>query len=229
MSSPRIAVIIAAAGAGERMGNIRKQYLQLDGRPLLSHSIERFLSCPGVHSIVIALPEDDVRDPPTWLLERDPRVTLVAGGTHRGESVHNALRAIPEDSDIVLVHDAARPLVSEGVIGRVVAEATLGRGAVPAIPVADTIKRVGVGLRITETPDRSTLWRAQTPQGFPRQMLLDAYNKAAADGVLGTDDAALVERAGGEVVVVQGAFENIKITTREDIAYAEALLAGDQP
>jgi 2-C-methyl-D-erythritol 4-phosphate cytidylyltransferase len=194
----------------------------------LSYSLERFLSCPGVESIVLALPSEDVDDPPVWLRERDPRVTFVAGGTHRGESVHNALRAIPVHSDIVLVHDAARPLVSESVIARVVAEATLGRGAVPAMPVADTIKRVGVGLRIEDTPDRSTLWRAQTPQGFPLRMLLDAYEHAAADGVLGTDDAALVERMRGEVVVVQGAPENIKITTPEDIAYAEALLSGAQ-
>jgi 2-C-methyl-D-erythritol 4-phosphate cytidylyltransferase len=226
VSSPRIAVIIAAAGAGERMGGVRKQYLLLNGRPLLSYSLERFLSCPGVQSIVVALPSNDVHDPPVWLRERDARVTFVAGGNHRGESVFNALRAIPEDSDIVLVHDAARPLVSESVIARVVAEATLGRGAVPAMPVSDTIKRVGVGLRIEETPDRSKLWRAQTPQGFPVRMLLDAYERAAVDGVLGTDDSTLVERMRGEVVVVQGARENIKITTPEDIAYAEALLSG---
>ncbi|HEX6937896.1 MAG TPA: 2-C-methyl-D-erythritol 4-phosphate cytidylyltransferase [Longimicrobiales bacterium] len=223
----RAAVVVAAGGAGRRMGGARKQYAELLGEPILLHSLRPFLAHPSVVRVVVALPAEDAAEPPAWLAElaaRDARIALVAGGAERGDSVHRGLEAVPESVDVVLVHDAARPLVTRAVIERTLAAASGGVGAVAAVPVTDTLKQVGADGRIVGTPDRSVFQAAQTPQAFPRAMLLDAYRRAARDGVAATDDAALVERYGGKVVVVEGAPENIKVTRPIDLVVAEALL-----
>ncbi|CAN5860943.1 2-C-methyl-D-erythritol 4-phosphate cytidylyltransferase [soil metagenome] len=219
----RIAVVIAAGGAGTRMGGVRKPLLQLGDEPLLAHCLRPFLDRADVHWIVVALPSDLHLSPPPWLLE-DPRVGTVSGGAERTDSVRNALAAVPAEADIVLVHDAARPLVSSVVIERCVAAASEGRSAIAAIPVVDTIKEVDEGGRVVSTPDRRRLWAAQTPQAFPASVLRDAHRRAAAAGLSATDDAALVARFGATVVVVEGSPENLKITTSADLALAEALL-----
>lgn len=205
------------------MGGTCKPLLELRGRPVLDRTLEPFLARPDVVAVVIALPAEVVADPPTWLRNLE-RVRLVTGGAERGDSVRNALAAVPDDADIVLVHDAARPLVSAEVIERCVHAAAHGRSAIAAMPVTDTIKDVDEGGRIDATLDRRRLWSAQTPQAFPLALLRDAYARAEADGVRATDDAALVARFGGTVIVVEGAPENIKITTPADLAVAEALL-----
>ncbi|HEX7119463.1 MAG TPA: 2-C-methyl-D-erythritol 4-phosphate cytidylyltransferase [Longimicrobiales bacterium] len=217
-------MVIAAGGAGRRMGGVRKQYAELLGEPVLLHSLRPFLAHPSVVCAVVALPAEDAADPPDWLSGLDERIVLVAGGAERGESVHRGLEAVPESVDVVLVHDAARPLVSRAVIDRALAAAAGGVGAVVGVPVTDTLKEVDAEERIVGTPDRSTLRAAQTPQAFPRAMLLDAYRRAAREGVAATDDAALVERYGGTVVVVEGAPENIKVTRPIDLVIAEALM-----
>lgn len=221
---PRAAVVIAAGGSGRRMGGTRKQYLELAGVPILARSLRPFLTHPAVEWAVVALPAEDAADPPGWLVGLDPRVEVVAGGAERGDSVARALEAVPPAADVVLVHDAARPLLPSAVIDRVLEAAATGVGAVAAVPVADTLKEVDAGGRITATPDRRRFWRAQTPQGFPRTLLLEAHRRAAAEGFGATDDAALVEWCGGTVVVVEGAPENLKITTPADLVVAEALL-----
>jgi 2-C-methyl-D-erythritol 4-phosphate cytidylyltransferase len=213
---------MAAGGAGRRMGGVRKQYLELAGEPLLLHALRPFLAQTSVEWVVVALPADDP-EPPAWLAHLDARIRTVPGGVERGDSVRAGLEAVPEDADVVLVHDAARPLVRAAVIERAIAEAATGVGAVVSVPVADTIKVVADGV-IAETADRSRLWQAQTPQAFPRAMIVDAYRRAAADGAAATDDAALVERYGGRVVVVEGDRSNLKVTTEADLAVAEALL-----
>ena len=220
----RVAVLIPAGGAGRRMGGVSKALLDLNGIPILARSIAPFLARPDVVAVAVALPRELTNDAPDWL-SADARVRLVAGGAERGDSVRNALAAITQDVDIILVHDAARPLVSADVIDRCVMVAAQGRSAIAAVPVVDTIKEVDEGGRIVATPDRRLLRAAQTPQAFPAAVLRDAYVRAAADGVAATDDAALVARYGGTVVVVAGAPENIKITTPADLAVAEALLA----
>lgn len=222
----RAAVVVAAAGAGRRMGGIRKQYLELAGEPVLLHALRPFLAQPTVEWVVVALPADDA-EPPAWLADLGPRVRTVAGGAERGESVRAGLDAVPEDADIVLIHDAARPLVRADVVARAIATAATGVGALVAVPVADTLKVVADGV-VTETADRSRLWQAQTPQAFPRAMIVDAYRRAAADGVAATDDAALVEHYGGRVVVVEGDRSNLKVTTESDLAMAEALLRSER-
>ena len=221
MSRPQVAAVIPAGGAGRRMGGVRKQYMELGGQPILLHAVRAFLDHPGIRWVVVALPAEDVGSPPGFLPES---VTVVAGGAERGDSVRLALDAVPEAAEVVLIHDAARPLISRDVIDRTLAAAAGGVGAIAAIPVSDTLKRVGDGAAIDATVERAGLWRAQTPQAFPRRMIVDAYARAAAEGVTATDDAALVERFGGRVVVVEGSGRNLKVTTPEDLRLAELLL-----
>lgn len=149
---------------------------------------------------------------------------LVAGGAERGDSVRAGLEAIPEDAAVLLVHDAARPLVTRDVIDRTIAAARAGDCVVSAVPIVDTVKRVDTGGRVTETLDRNLLWRVQTPQAFPAAVLRAAYARAAMEGIHATDDATLVERFGGTVRVVEGAPENLKVTTPFDRVVAELLL-----
>ena len=218
----RVAVVIPAGGAGRRMGGAYKPLLMLRERPVLAHTLQPFLERADVIAIVIAVPQELLGAPPQWLRDQD-RVQLVAGGAERGDSVRNALAAVPDDADIVLVHDAARPLVSAAVIERCVHAAAAGRSVIAAVRVVDTIKDVDEGGRIEGTLDRRRLWAAQTPQAFPLAVLRDAYARALAERVSATDDAALVTRFGGTVTVVEGAPENIKITAPADLAMADAL------
>ena len=218
----RVAAVLPAGGAGLRMGGVRKQYTELAGEPVLLRSLRPFLEHPEVEWVVVVLPAGDVDDPP---FELPAGVTVVAGGAERGDSVRNGLAVVPEAADAVLIHDAARPLLPGVVVERVLRAIGGGTGAIAAVPVADTLKRVDADGRITATVDRSGLWRAQTPQGFPRATIAEAYARAAAEGVTGTDDAALVERYGGRVTVVEGDTRNLKITRPEDLRLAELLLA----
>ena len=218
---PRTAVVIPAGGAGRRMGGVRKQYLELGGEPVLLHSIRPFLDHPDVDWIVVALPGEDMAAPPLFLPEG---VLVVAGGAERTDSVRYALEAVPAAAEIIVIHDAARPLLTRDIIDRALDAAAGGTGAIAAVPVADTLKRVGEDGAIESTLERSGVWRAQTPQAFPAAMIRAAYAAAGTDGIPATDDAALVERCGGRVVVVEGSARNLKVTTPEDLRLAELLL-----
>ncbi|MFW6201561.1 MAG: 2-C-methyl-D-erythritol 4-phosphate cytidylyltransferase, partial [Gemmatimonadota bacterium] len=223
----RAAVVVPAGGAGRRMGGERKPYLELGGEPVLVHALRPFLERPEIGLAVVALPSADADAPPAWLTGLDARIEVVAGGRERSDSVRNALEVVPEAADVVLIHDAARPLVSAAVVDRVLRRACEGLaegvGVIAAIPAADTIKEVDAAGRILRTPERSSLRRAQTPQAFPRGVIVEAHRRAREDGIGATDDAALVERCGGTVVVVDGEPENLKVTTPADLAMAEAL------
>lgn len=211
-----------AGGSGRRVGGpVRKQYLEIAGRPVLLRAVLPFLHHPRISRVIVVLPPDDAADPPAWLASLDVRI--VAGGAERGDSVWNGLRETREEDEIVLVHDGARPFADAGVIDRVLAAVP----AIAAVPVTDTIKEVDAGT-ITGTPERARLWQAQTPQGFPRNGLVRAYERARAEGVAATDDAALYERYAGPVRVVTGSYRNLKVTRPEDLPVAEALaLAAD--
>jgi 2-C-methyl-D-erythritol 4-phosphate cytidylyltransferase len=177
-----------------------------------------------VHTVVVVLPKAHAADPPPWLFQCDVERLLVStGGRERADSVANGLEDVPEECAVVLVHDAARPFVPDDVIGRVVAAARQGTGALPALPVVDTLKEVDEGGRVVRTVDRAPLWRAQTPQGFPRAMLDAAHARARRDGLAATDDAALCERLGYPVAVVRGDERAMKVTEAGDFARAEAL------
>jgi len=224
-----VGVAVPAAGLGERMGGVRKQYLELAGEPVLLWSIRPFLVLRDVVAVAVALPKDDLTEPPDFLLDLDPRVVLVPGGDTRRDSVWSALQALPGDAGTVVVHDGARPLVSKEVIDECIRVAREGVGAVAGCPAVDTLKRVREDRRIVDTPDRTELWHAQTPQAFPRSVLENAYMRAIAEDWPATDDSGLVERAGGEVVMVSSPARNLKVTRPEDLALAELLLDLGRP
>ena len=215
-----------AAGRGERAGEgTIKQFRPIAGVPMLLRAIRPFAAHPRVRRSVVALPPDIVRRPPGWLAEvAGERLVLVAGGATRADSVAAALAALPSDCAVILVHDAARPFVTPDTIDAVIAAAAAGHAAVAAVPLGDTLKRAdGADAAITETVRRDHLWRAQTPQGFPRALLERAY--AGRRGAA-TDDAELVERLGETVRLVPDRTGNIKVTTADDFLLAEALAAG---
>jgi 2-C-methyl-D-erythritol 4-phosphate cytidylyltransferase len=212
--------LIVAAGSGERLGAGRpKALVELAGRPLLQWSIDALRAVPGIAQIVVALPAGTA--PPAG-------VTAVEGGAVRSDSVRRALAAAGE-ADTVLVHDGARPLLTPELAAEVIAALDADPGAdaaIAAVPVTDTIKRLDEGGAVTETLDRGRLWAVQTPQVFRRRGLERALEVAPEELARATDDAWLIERAGGRVVVVQASDENLKVTTPLDLQIAELLLAG---
>ena len=222
---PDVGVVIVAAGAGRRVGGTElKQFRWVAGKPMLLHSLQEFQNRKDVALVVCVIPRGYVADPPPWIFQSDiDRLLLSGGGEERGESVYNGLGDLPEEIEIVVVHDAARPLVTPETIDRVIAEARKGHGAVAALPVVDTLKRVDADGRIVETVDRTALWRAQTPQAFPRAMLVRAHEEARAAGITATDDAALCERLGLPVTIVRGSERALKVTDEADFARAESL------
>jgi 2-C-methyl-D-erythritol 4-phosphate cytidylyltransferase len=212
--------LIVAAGSGERLGAGRpKALVELAGRPLLQWSIDALKGVAGIEQIVVALPPGTAAP---------AGVTGVEGGAVRSDSVRRALAAAGE-GDTVLVHDAARPLLTPELAAEVIAALVRDTGAdaaIAAVPVTDTIKRLGEGGAVTETLDRGRLWAVQTPQVFRRGVLERALQIPVSELARATDDAWLIERAGGRVVVVHSSDENLKVTTPLDLQMAELLLAG---
>jgi 2-C-methyl-D-erythritol 4-phosphate cytidylyltransferase/2-C-methyl-D-erythritol 2,4-cyclodiphosphate synthase len=240
-----VTAIIAAGGRGARFGGARpKQLLSLDGRTLLERSVEAFLAHPSIDEVVVALPSDIVQDPPPYLLKAAKPLRVVAGGTRRQDSVSNAFQAAAAASDLFLIHDAARPFVSADLIGRTIGAAARHGAAIAALEAMDTVKRVrplapgparvtapewdrasdGADHVVQETLDRRTIFLAQTPQGFRRDVLAAAV-ALGQSGVEATDEAALAERAGYAVHVVTGDPDNVKITTAEDLHAARRRVA----
>ena len=222
---PDVGVVLVAGGSGTRTASPElKQFRWVAGKPMLLHSVQRFQARPDVAMVVCVLPRSHVGDPPPWLFQSDlERLLISVGGPTRQASVENGLQDLPAGLGIVVVHDAARPLVSDATIDGVIAAARTGRGAVAALPVVDTLKEVGEDGRIVRTVERTRLWRAQTPQAFPRELLARAHDAANRDKVVATDDAALCERLGIPVVVVRGSERAMKITDESDFARADAL------
>lgn len=222
--------LIPAAGMGKRMGaSINKQYLLLDGIPILARTLEVFERTPLVDGIFVVIPADEIPFCREHVVERNgfSKVRcIVPGGTERQQSVLNGLRAMEgtaDDNDVILIHDGVRPFVTEGILNRATTVAQENDGALVAVPAKDTIKMVENGI-ITATPPRETLWLAQTPQAFRYGIIRAAHEVADAERFLGTDDAMLVERLGRRVRIVVGDYRNVKITTPEDMVLAEAFL-----
>jgi 2-C-methyl-D-erythritol 4-phosphate cytidylyltransferase len=222
-----VGVIIVAAGSGTRTGSTElKQFRWVAGKPMLLHSVQRFQARADVAMVVCVLPRAFAGDPPPWLFQADlERLLLSVGGRVRQESVANGLEDLPPEVEIVVVHDAARPLVTDATIDAVIRSARAGLGAVAALPVVDTLKEVDAEGRIVRTVDRQFLWRAQTPQAFPRAVLERAHEAARRERVVATDDAALCERLGVPVVAVPGSERAMKITEESDFVRADALAA----
>ncbi len=224
----RAAVIIPAAGSGTRTGlKTPKPFILLDGEPLVLHSLRVFQRHRAVALIQPVLPRDLLGTFRRRVLQRYPLnkcLPPVAGGRERQDSVFMGLKALPEDVEIVVVHDAARPFITAAVITRVIEAAARHGAALAAVPAQDTIKMRSRRGMVVETVDRSSLWQAQTPQAFRAGILREAHSRASSDGYRGTDDASLVERLGLPVRLVEGSSRNMKVTTPGDLALARALV-----
>ncbi|MBA4371113.1 MAG: 2-C-methyl-D-erythritol 4-phosphate cytidylyltransferase [Coriobacteriaceae bacterium] len=221
--------IIVAGGEGTRFGGAGgKQLAEVAGRPVLAQTVEAVFSCPDLEGLVVVCHPDRVEEYAESAGVVGHRLVAVAGGDTRQESVAAGLACLPRDCEMVVVHDGARPLVTPEVVSAVIAELAghpEAAGVVVGHPSSDTVKVVDESGVVIETPDRSTLWAVQTPQAFRTRALADAHARAEREGIAGTDDASLVESAGGVVRVVLGPRLNVKVTTREDAAYVEACLA----
>lgn len=212
-------------------GSVPKQFLSIGGQPLVVHSLRILQASPVIDAIVLAVPQADIAYCRSDIVEahRFSKVTdVVAGGQERQDSVRNALAVIGEQVEIVVVHDAVRPFLTERMVEDVVAAAMAKGAAIVALPMRDTVKQVGADHVIERTVDRGPLWLAQTPQAFRRDWLEEAHRKAQIDGIAATDDAFLLEWMGRPVTVVEGSGENIKVTRPEDMIIGEAILASRQ-
>ncbi|MCD1261926.1 2-C-methyl-D-erythritol 4-phosphate cytidylyltransferase [Paenibacillus athensensis] len=223
----KLGVVIVAAGKGSRMKTTEsKQYLPLGDRPILVHTLQLFQNICEVDEIVLVTGEADC-DRCREYVERyalDKVTAVIAGGAERQHSVHRGLEKLAAGTEWVLVHDGVRPFPAAGQVLACWREAQEHGAAVLAVPVKDTIKVVDDAKCIQSTPDRRSLWAIQTPQAFQLSLLLEAYERAEREGFVGTDDAMLVERTGTVVRVVEGDYYNIKITTPEDLPWAEWIL-----
>lgn len=226
-----VCVIIAAAGQGKRMGSaLNKVLLPLAGQPVLAHTLRAVCQAKAVTSIILTAAPEETETVGNLLASLNLTIPwqVVAGGSERQYSIANALKVISTNAKIVVVHDGARPLAEPELFNQVIAAACEERAAIAGVPVKDTIKSTDLSGWVTGTPDRHTLWSVQTPQAFDRMLLIEAYNQALQEGYLGTDDAALVERLGTKVKIVFGNYQNIKITTPEDLQFAETVLGRQQ-
>ena len=222
-----VSAIFPAAGQGRRMkAGKNKVLLKLALKPLLLHTLHRFSDVPEVGELIVVTGREEMGEVRSILSAAKGLKPwrLVEGGSERQYSIWNGLKTVSDEADIVLVHDAARPLVTKAVIERVIEGARKYGGAVAAVPEKNTVKVVDEEGFVVSTPPRDRLWAVQTPQGFRKEILVEANIRAEADGFLGTDDASLVERIGVPIKVVEGDYSNIKITTPEDMVTAEAFM-----
>jgi 2-C-methyl-D-erythritol 4-phosphate cytidylyltransferase len=210
------------------LSGLNKQYLELAGQPILARTLRLFDDHPSVDGIWLIVPAAELVYCRTEVIERfgfSKIRGIITGGAERQDSVRNGLRAcLAAPEDLVLIHDGARPLLNRDLIDLVSRAALNSGAAVVGAPVKDTIKQVGDDRTIVTTPPRASLWQAQTPQAFRYEIILAAHERAAKEGYRGTDDASLVEWIGGKVVMVEGDYRNLKITTPEDLVLARALL-----
>lgn len=219
--------LIVAGGQGTRIeGKLPKQFLNLGDKPILAHSVQKFEACEAIDRIILVVPEDYLGYCSQNIVDRH-RFTnvdkIVCGGKERQDSVYAGLKACPNSTSIVAIHDGVRPFISPQKISESIRLCEQKKAVILAVPAKDTVKRVE-GNSVVGTLDRKKLWLVQTPQVFEYSFILDAYEKAIEDGFVGTDDAMLVERLGHEVAVLQGEYQNMKITTAEDLAVAEKLI-----
>ncbi len=225
----RTAAVIVAGGKGLRMRmDVRKQYLPLDGLPILGHTLSVFNACPVITHICLVVPPSDLKYCRQTIVEpvsSSKPVLLAAGGNERQHSVCNGLKALElEPDDMVVIHDGVRPFVSDRQIRECVDAAQESGAAILAVPVSDTLKLSDGHGVIDRTLDRQLIWAAQTPQVFRYGLICEAHNRAIMENVVGTDDSFLVERLGIKVSLVQGSRNNLKITTPEDIELARSLM-----
>jgi len=228
----KVTAVIPAAGAGKRMiprpdtGGVKKQFLEINGKPLLSITVSVFEECQSIDDIIVVAAPDDIEAVRSMLKDFRKVRDIVEGGPERQDSVYNGLKDISKESDddLVVIHDGARPLVTKEIISKAVTEARVSKAVVVGVPAKDTIKTVSAKNFTLETLDRGSLWLVQTPQVFQLSVIKQAYERAQKINYRATDDSKLVERMGIPVKMITGSYDNIKITTIEDVAIAESIL-----
>lgn len=220
-------VVIVAAGTGSRMNmGINKQFIKLEGKEIIAYTIEKFYNNSNIEDIVVVVKEDESEFLKKEILDKYnfKNIKIAYGGKERQDSVYNGLKLLDEKCDVVLIHDGARPFVSDKIIDKSIEEAKEHKAIVVGVPVKDTIKVIDNDKNIVDTPNRSVLWAVQTPQTFDYNILIDAYKDAFKNKFYGTDDAMLVERIGYKVKMLEGSYNNIKITTQEDLNVGSQIL-----
>lgn len=220
-------VVIVAAGTGSRMNmGINKQFIKLEGKEIIAYTIEKFYNNSNIEDIVVVVKEDESELFKKEILDKYnfKNIKIAYGGKERQDSVYNGLKLLDEKCDVVLIHDGARPFVSDKIIDKSIEEAKEHKAIVVGVPVKDTIKVIDNDKNIVDTPNRSVLWAVQTPQTFDYNILIDAYKDAFKNKFYGTDDAMLVERIGYKVKMLEGSYNNIKITTQEDLNVGSQIL-----
>jgi len=222
----KVGAIIPAAGRGKRIGaSVPKQFLEIQGRPLLHHTLMVFASCKLIDYVVLVMPRADMDEMgEDWLNKYEIVRKVVVGGEQRQDSVYNGFSSLEEGTDIVVVHDGVRPFTTPQMIIATVEAAQQHGAAITAIPVSDTVKQAADGF-VIQTVSRDGLWRVQTPQAFQYGLLQQAFKKAKKDSYYGTDEGSLVEYLGERVKIVPGSELNIKITRKEDLVLGESLLS----
>ena len=222
----KVGAIIPAAGRGKRIGaSVPKQFLEIQGKPLLHHTLTVFASCKLIDYVVLVMPRADVDEMgEDWLNKYEIVRKVVVGGEQRQDSVYNGFNSLEEGTDIVVVHDGVRPFTTPQMITATVEAAQQHGAAITAIPVSDTVKQAADGF-VKQTVSRDGLWRVQTPQAFQCGLLQQAFKKAKKDSYYGTDEGSLVEYLGERVKIVPGSELNIKITRKEDLVLGESLLS----
>jgi len=224
--SMMVSAVIVAAGKGIRMNDtVRKQYLPLAGRPVLSHCLTLFEACDLINKVILVVPQEDFDYCRNKILSKFKiKIDLVAGGKERQDSVYNGLIALGENGGIVVIHDGVRPFANKEMLKSCVRGAKKHGACIIGVPVWDTLKRVSSSQNIETTIERKNIWFAQTPQAFKYDIIRKAHENARLKGYTGTDDARLVEQMGYPVKILTGSKKNIKITTREDLKLAQMMI-----
>ena len=220
-------VVIVSAGRGSRMkADINKQFLKLQNKEVIAHTIDKFYNNENIGEIIVVVREDEAEFFKINIIEKYgyKNIKIAFGGSERQDSVYNGLKMVDENCKIVLIHDGARPFVNNETIDSAIESAKENKCVIVGVPVKDTIKVIHENNNVCDTPDRSTLWSIQTPQVFDYSLIMKAHEKAREDNYYGTDDSMLMEYFGQKVKVVEGSYNNIKITTPEDLKIGEEIL-----
>lgn len=224
----KVSAVIVAGGSGKRMNSqTKKQFIKLQDKMILAYALEAFQKAANISEIIVVVAEEDKEEVIEKIIKpyNYSKVKhVVNGGKERQDSVYNGLMKVAKESEYVMIHDGARPFISQEIINKALLETKEKKATIVAVKVKDTIKVIGEKGEVISTPNREMLWSVQTPQSFEKQLIIKAYNKAREEGLVVTDDSMVVEHYGHQVYLVEGDYCNIKITTKEDLVAAEAIL-----
>ncbi|NIP32182.1 MAG: 2-C-methyl-D-erythritol 4-phosphate cytidylyltransferase [Candidatus Dadabacteria bacterium] len=229
MANQKVSVIIPAAGISKRYSSsVKKQFAELGGKPLLNYSVKAFELNENINEIIVVTHADDIKEAKRLLINFKKITNIVPGGKERQFSVKNGFKSVSGDTDIVLIHDAARPFISNNLINKIITECMVNKAVILAIPITDTVKEVDLSnLNIIKTVPRESLWRAQTPQAFKYSLLREIYDKLDLDSLNITDESQLAELLGEKIKIINGSVYNLKVTDVNDLRIAESYIKSE--